>query len=52
VEQIAHTLLDLLGKYHSPEGLTVKTADEFIQQFERKTLTKKLSEVLEFAVGS
>jgi len=51
VNQIAQTLLDLLHKHLSPAGLNVKVDEEFIQQFERSTLTKKLAEVFNFAIS-
>lgn len=52
VEEIAQTLLDLLHKYRSTAELAVEVDEKFIQQFERRILTKKLAEVLNFAINS
>lgn len=52
VQKIAQTLLDLLHKYRSPMGIDIEPDDQFIQQFERKTLTKKLAKVFNFAISS
>ncbi len=51
VEEIAQTLLDLLCRHRSPAGLAIEADEEFIQQFERGSLTKKLAEVLDFATN-
>jgi len=52
VEMIGQTLLDLLRRHRSTAELAVEVDEKFIQQFERKILTKKLAEVLNFAINS
>jgi len=52
IEQIAQTLMNLLSKYHGASGLIVEPNEEFIRQFEYKVLTKKLANILNFAVSN
>lgn len=50
VNHIAQTLLVLIEK-HRDRTLNVKPDDQFINQFERRKLTEKLAEVLDFAIS-
>jgi len=52
VEMIGQTLLDLLRRHRSTAELAVEVDEKFIQQFERRILTKRLAEVLNFAINS
>jgi len=52
IEEIAQNLLNLLHQHRTPGGIKVKANREFIYQFERKTLTKKLKKVLDFAIDN
>ncbi len=50
ISQIAETLLALLREHRSSKGLIVNANEQFIEQFERKTLTEELAGVCDFAV--
>lgn len=49
IEQIAVTVLDLVRR-HRTQGIAVMPDHAYIGRFERRNLTRKLSEVLDFAI--
>jgi len=51
VEQIAETVLDLV-RQHQQAGISVKPNHEYINRFERRNLTQRLADVMDYAIKS
>lgn len=51
-QQIAEQVMSLLQQHRQPDGIAVVPDLDFLNQFDRRNLTEKFSQVLDFALAS